>query len=184
MDTSNTANVTANGTPPALPDGAWKIDPARSEIGFAVKSMGLITVRGVFREYGGSLTVRGGGAAGELTIEAASLDTRNKRRDKHLRSPDFFDVERHPRIVFTATAVTARNGGVTVTGDLGIGGARLPLELPVNVESAGSGAIRLEGMTTIPRAAAGLDWNLLGMVARDAMLHADLTLESTRPEPA
>jgi len=177
MDTSNTADVTLDRS--ALPEGFWKVDPERSEIGFAVKSMGLITVRGVFHEYAGSLGVREGGADGELTIEAASLDTRNKRRDKHLRSSDFFDVERHPRIVFTATAVTARDGGVTVAGDLVIGSTRLRLELPVNVEPSAGGAVRLEGRTTVPRAAAGLDWNWLGMVGRDATLHARLVLERT-----
>ena len=177
MDTSNTADVTTNGTPFALPDGVWNVDPARSEIGFAVKSMGLVTVRGVFHEYGGSLNIRGETVAGELTIDAASLDTRNKRRDKHLRSPDFFDVERHPRVVFTATAVTERDHGVTVTGDLTIGFTHVPLELPVNVEPAAGGAVRLEAKTTVPRAATGLDWNLLAMVGRDVALHARLTLE-------
>ena len=92
-----------------LPDGVWTVDPQRSEIGFAVKDMwGLRIVRGAFGAYDGSLTVRGGGATGELTIEAGSLDTGQSRRDRHLRSPAFFDVERHPRIVFTATAVTPR----------------------------------------------------------------------------
>lgn len=176
MDTSNAPDVTTSRTRPALPEGAWKVDPERSEIGFAVKSMGLIPVRGVFREYAGSLAVRGDGAAGELTIEAASLDTQNKRRDKHLRSSDFFDVERQPRIVFTARAVTPRDAGVTVTGDLAIGSTRLPLEISVNVESAAGGTVRLEGETTVARAAAGLDWNWLGMVGRDAVLHARLTL--------
>ena len=174
MDTSNAADVTRKR--PALPEGAWKVDPERSEIGFAVKSMGLISVRGLFREYAGSLEVRGDGAAGQLTIEAASLDTRNKRRDRHLRSRDFFDVERHPCVVFAATAVSARDGGVMVTGDLTIGSTRLPLEIPVTVEPAAGGAVRLEGKTTVPRAAAGLDWNWLGMVGRDAVLHARLTL--------
>ncbi len=166
----------------ALPEGAWKIDPERSEIGFAAKSMGLITVRGVFHEYAGSLQVRGGGAAGELTIEAASLDTRNKRRDKHLRSSDFFDVERNPRVVFSATTVAAQDGGVMVTGELAVGSTRVPLELPVNVEHDAGGTVRLEAQTTIPRAAAGLDWNWLGMVGRDAALHARLTLERATPE--
>ena len=77
---------------------------------------GLQTVRGVFRAYDGSLQVRGGGAAGELTIETGSLDTGNSRRDRHLRSPDFFDVEGHPQIVFTAKGVTVGDNGLTATG--------------------------------------------------------------------
>jgi polyisoprenoid-binding protein YceI len=161
-----------------LPDGLWRVDPRRSEIGFAVKEMwGLHAVRGVFGAYDGSLNVRAGGAAGELTIEAGSLDTGNNRRDQHLRSPAFFDVERHPRIMFTATAVTARDGGLTVTGELAIGSARVRLEIPVNVEQLADGVLRLEGRTTVSRQAAGVAWNKLGMIRGDAMLHAQLALK-------
>ena len=175
--TTSTNQAAVSTTELPIPEGVWGVDPEDSEIGFAVKSMGLITVRGVFRKYGGSLKVRGNDAAVELAIEAASLDTRNKRRDKHLRSSDFFDAERQPRIVFTATAATPRDTGVTVIGDLVIGSTRIPLEIPVKVEHAAGGAVRLEGETTVPRAATGLGWNWLGMVGRDARLHARLTLE-------
>jgi AhpD family alkylhydroperoxidase len=98
-------------------------------------------------------------------------------KDKHLRSPDFFDVARHPRIVFTATAVTARDGGLTCTGELAVGSSRLRPEIPLNVEQTADGALRLEGKTTVSREAAGVDWNILGMIRRDAMLYAKLTLK-------
>jgi polyisoprenoid-binding protein YceI len=159
---------------PALRDGVWRIDPQRSEVGFAVKEMwGLRTVRGAFRAYDGSLK----DGAGELRIEAASLDTGNARRDRQLRSPDFFDVERHPWIVFAATAVTETDGGLTVTGELAIGRERVRLEIPVDIELMADGALRLEGQTTVSRKAAGLAWNKLGMIRGDAALHARLTLE-------
>lgn len=161
-----------------IPTGVWNVDPQRSEIGFAVKEMwGLRTVRGVFGAYDGSLKVRAGDAAGELTIQAGSLDTGHDGRDRQLRSPRFFDVERHPRIVFAATAVNARDRGLTVEGELAIGSARVPLEIPVDVEHLADGALRLEGTTAVSREAAGLDWNLLGMIRGDAALHAHLTLE-------
>src|SRR3954452_22420088 len=109
-------------TDPRLPQGVWRVASSRSEVGFAVKEMwGLRTVRGRFGAYDGSLQVRAGGAAGELRIEADSFDTGNRRRDRHLRSPAFFDVEHHPRIVFTTTAATVRDGGLTVRGTLAIG---------------------------------------------------------------
>lgn len=149
-----------------IPDGVWTVERQRSEIGFAVKDMwGLRTVRGVFRTYDGSLHAR----AGELTIEAASLDTGDARRDRHLRSPAFFDVERHPRIMFAATADTA-----TISGELTIGSARVPLEIPVDVEHTAD-TLRLEGRASVSRKAAGLDWNMLGMIRGDAALHARLT---------
>jgi polyisoprenoid-binding protein YceI len=161
-----------------LPDGVWSVDPQRSEVGFAVKAMwGLQTVRGIFGAYDGSLNVRAGGATGKLTIKAASLDTGNNKRDQHLRSPDFFDVERHPRIMFTATAVTAREGALTVTGELVIGSSHVRLDIPVSVEPTVDGALRLDGQTTTPREAAGIAWNKLGMIRGDATLHAQLTLK-------
>jgi polyisoprenoid-binding protein YceI len=171
-------HVLADTSEPALPNGVWSVAPSRSEIGFAVKDMwGLRTVRGAFGAYDGCLEIRAGGVAGELTIEADSLDTGNARRDRHLRSPAFFDVEQHPRIVFTATAVTPGDVGLTVSGELAIASSRVRLEIPVEAEQIGAGALRLEGTTTVSREAAGVAWNKLGMIRGDAMLHARLTLE-------
>jgi polyisoprenoid-binding protein YceI len=177
--TTATDNSRATTSPPTLPQGVWSIDAQRSEIGFAVKGMwGLRTVRGVFAAYDGSLEVRPGGVSGLLTIDAASLDTANERRDRHLRSSAFFDVERHPRIVFTATGVTAQGGGLTVEGELAIGSSRVRLEIPVEVKRIAGGALRVEGRTAASRTATGLAWNTLGMIRGDAMLHARLTFES------
>ena len=176
--TTTIDEIPAGTTELPVPDGDWSVDPQRSEIGFAVKEMwGLRTVRGVFGAYDGSLKIRGGGAAGDLTIEAGSLDTGHNRRDQHLRSPAFFDVERHPRIVFDATAITAREGGLTVKGELAIGSSRVRLEIPVHVEQMADGALRLEGKTTVSRKAAGMAWNKLGMIRGDAMLHTEVTLK-------
>ena len=165
-----------------LQDGDWRVDRERSEIGFDVKALwGIHTVRGVFGAYDGTLTVRAGGAAGNLTIDAGSLDTGHKKRDRHLRSPDFFDVERHPQIVFVPTSVTERDGGLTVAGELSVASTRLRLELPVNVTRMPDGAPRLEGRTTVAREAAGMTWNRLGSVGEDAVLHAQLTLAPAAP---
>ena len=179
IDTRKDTDVTtAEHTPElALPDGVWIVDPGRSKIGFDVKALwGLQTVRGVFAAYDGSLTVRASGAAGKLTIDAASLDTGHTKREVHLRSPDFFDVEKHPQIVFIATSVSERDGGLTVAGDLSVASRRLRLEIPVDVKSMPDGPPRLEGRTTVTREAAGMTWNRLGSIAGDAVLHAQLTL--------
>jgi hypothetical protein len=79
-------------------------------------------------------------------------------------------------MVVTTTAATARDGGVTVTGELAIVSSRVRLEIPVDVEHLADGALRLEGRTTVGRQAAGLAWNKLGMIRGDATLHAQLTL--------
>jgi polyisoprenoid-binding protein YceI len=160
-----------------VPAGVWRVDPQRSEIGFAVKEMwGLRIVRGVFGEFEGSLTVRAGRITGDLTIQADSVETGNKRRDKHLRSPAFFNVERQPRILFTTTALTARDGAMAVIGELAIGASRARLEIPVNVEQIDDRALRIEGKTTVSRHSVGVAWNVLGMIRGHAVLHAQLTL--------
>ncbi|HUA47011.1 MAG TPA: YceI family protein [Solirubrobacteraceae bacterium] len=175
-------NAVSSGMGPLLPEGAWSVNPQRSEIGFAVKNFwGLQTVRGVFGAYDGRLMVGAGGAGGELTIEAGSLDTGHKKRDRHLRSADFFDVERYPRMVFTATGVAARNGALTVDGDLAVGSSRIRLEVPVTAEQAAGGELRLEGSATVSRQTAGMPWNKLGMIGGDAVLHAHLTLNRAAP---
>jgi polyisoprenoid-binding protein YceI len=178
--TSATDDPPAATTELPLPDGAWNLDPQHSEIGFAVKDMwGLRTVRGRFTTYHGSLNVRAPDTVGELTIDAASIDTANHRRDQHLRSPAFFDVERHPQIVFTATALTTRQTGPTITGELTIGTSRVPLQIPIHITHMPDGALRLQAKTTVSRDAAGLAWNILGMIRGDATLHAQLTLKHT-----
>jgi polyisoprenoid-binding protein YceI len=160
-----------------ISDGVWSVDPHRSEIGFAVKAMyGLLTVRGAFGAYDGTLTVRADRAAGELAINTDSLDTGNQKRDQHLRSSDFFDAERYPQIVFTTTTVTAGDRGLTLTGELTIGSERRRLEIPVDVERSADGTVHLDGRTTVSRSAVGIAWNRLRMIGDDAQLHAQLTL--------
>jgi polyisoprenoid-binding protein YceI len=164
-------------TEPGLPDGAWTVDPQRSEVGFAIKEMwGLRTVHGVFTAYDGALKVHAGSAVGTLTIEADSISTDNDRRDQHLRSADFFDVDQHPQIVFTTRAINARDGGLMVVGHLLIGASRTRVEIPVTVEQRPDGSLRLEGTTAVSRKEAGLGWNKLGMIRDDTQLHARLTL--------
>jgi polyisoprenoid-binding protein YceI len=169
----------------SLPAGVWTVDRRHSEIGFAVKDMwGLRTVRGVFGEYEGSLMVRAGSVTGELTIEAGSVDTGNRRRDRHLCSGAFFDIERYPQVQFSATAVTPDESGSTFMGVLAIGSSRARIEVPVNVERTADGTLRVEGETAVSRQSAGLGWNMLGMIRGDAVLHARLTLNPQSSDDA
>lgn len=170
-------HILAGATGSPLPQGVWSVDSRRSEIGFAVKEMwGLRTVRGVFGRCKGGLVVRPEDAMGELAIEAASLDTGHAKRDRHLRSPAFFDAEHHAWIVFTLMSVEARDGRATVGGELAIGTSRTELEIPVDIQRQDGGSLRIGGQTALSRQAAGLAWNKLGMIRGDAMLHARLTL--------
>lgn len=105
----------------------------------------------------------------QLTIDASSLNTPNKRRDWHLRSADFFGVDEHPAIRFEASAVTYRPGGLTIAGDLHIGEARLRLHLPVDVyEEIDQLVLRTHAV--VSREHVGLGWNRLGMIGREVEL--------------
>jgi polyisoprenoid-binding protein YceI len=86
-----------------LPTGTWQVDSAYSRIEFAAKQLGISTVRGAFREFEGTLDLHEGGAYG--TVKTASLDTNNDRRDNHLRSRHFFEVEEHPELRYESTAI-------------------------------------------------------------------------------
>jgi polyisoprenoid-binding protein YceI len=175
--TGATDNPATHATDLLLGSGAWSIDLQHSEVGFAVRALGgLMTVRGVFDSFDGELRPGAGTGAGRLRIEAGSLNTRNSRRDRHLRSPDFLDVERHPRIVFAASATVALEGGLAFTGDLAIRGSRVPLQLPIAVERLGDGGLRIESAAVVSRRAVGMTWNWLGIVADDVSVHARLTL--------
>jgi polyisoprenoid-binding protein YceI len=161
-----------------LPTGSWSVDTDSSELGFGARGMfGLVPVRGQFRQFGGTLTVDGQGARGELTIQSATLDTHNAKRDQHLRSGDFFDVESHPTLTVELTGVMpASDGGVLATGVLRIRDNALAIEAPLTLSPAGPDRLVLTTAIDVDRAAAGVGWSKMGMIKGKAHLSAKLTL--------
>ena len=107
------------------PTGTWTVDAAHSKVGFAVKHLGIATVRGEFKEFEGTLEI-----GDDLTssraygkVKTASIDTGEPSRDDHLRSADFFDAENHPEITFESTAIEQLDEDVLkITGNLTIRG--------------------------------------------------------------
>jgi polyisoprenoid-binding protein YceI len=160
----------------AMP-GDWVLDPGRSSIRLKTKIMGLVPVTGVFRDVSGNGTVSADGeASGTLTVAAASIDTKNTRRDTHLRSADFFDSGNHPDIAFTADRIRPSGRGAAVTGTLTVRGRTRP----VSFEAAASvhgGEVWLDAEVHINRADFGLAWNLMGMTSMNNTLtiHAVFT---------
>jgi polyisoprenoid-binding protein YceI len=146
--------------------GSWALDAARSEIGLKSKSIwGLVPVKGVFREVTGTGTVSAAGdATGTITVAAKSIDTKNKKRDEHLRSADFFDVARTPDITFAAEQVTPSAEGVTVSGALTVLDRTRPVSFAARV-SGDETQVVLDGETEVNRADFGLTWNQLGMTS-------------------
>jgi len=113
----------------------WELDPAHSTIGFAIRHMMISTVRGQFRTFTGKATgdpKTPDKAAIEASIDAASIDTANEKRDGHLKSPDFFDVAKFPTITFKSKTITdAGAGKAKVTGDLTMHGVTKEVVLEV-----------------------------------------------------
>jgi polyisoprenoid-binding protein YceI len=123
-------------TPGVLPlrAGRWTLDPNHSAVHFVVRHLGLTNVRGRFAAFDASLEV--GGSLDDVGIEAevdmASVDTSNADRDAHLRSTDFFDIERHPTMSFRSTGIEdAGDGEYRLHGDLAINGVTRPVTLDV-----------------------------------------------------
>ncbi|HWX88598.1 MAG TPA: YceI family protein [Solirubrobacteraceae bacterium] len=100
---SSTSATPAATTP--LPTGTWRVDPIHSSVEFHVKHLGIATVKGQFKTFEGTLEVSPGAASAFGTLDVASVDTREPQRDAHLRSADFFEVERFPQITFESTAI-------------------------------------------------------------------------------
>ncbi|WP_234442954.1 YceI family protein [Streptomyces cellulosae] len=144
--------------------GQWTLDPARSSVGLFNKSMGgLFRVRGTFRELSGGGTIAPDGAAtGTLTIASASIDTKNKKRDEHLRSADFLDSATYPDIVFTAQRVAVDSTGATVQGTLSIHGTDRPFTFPAQVSAPGD-EVHLDAEVVVDRSDFGITWNRAGM---------------------
>ena len=148
--------------------GTWTIDPAHSSIGFVARHAMVTKVRGTFDEFEGIAIVDAGDFARSrvsLTIQAASIDTRNDQRDEHLRSNEFFAMDTYPRITFASTAVTQTGPAeFGITGDLTIKGTTRSVTVPFHFEGVARdpfGNLRagFEGSATINRKDYGLTWN-------------------------
>ena len=119
-----------------IPTGTWVVDPAHSYVGFAVKHLGISTVRGEFKEFEGTLEIREDVSAWRTcgTVRVASIDTAETDRDGHLRSPDFFDAAQFPEIAFESTSIEPLDEDeFRVTGRLTIHGVTNEIVLHAEV---------------------------------------------------
>ncbi len=159
--------------------GEWVLDPRESSIRLKSMAMwGLAPVNGVFREVSGNGTVSPAGeVSGTVMVAAASIDTKNTRRDRHLRSADFFDSGNNPDITFTADGARPSDQGAAVTGVLTVRGCTRPVSFDTAVSVQGGGEIWLDAEVRINRAGFGLTWNLMGMASMNTTLtiHAVFT---------
>jgi polyisoprenoid-binding protein YceI len=150
----------------------WTVDPDQSFVEFAIETFwGLTTVHGRFDRFEGSYENGPDGTTIELTIDADSVKTGNKTRDKHLRSTDFFHITEHPRVHFTSTRVHEVNGEILhVVGRLEAAGNAVQLEFPATLRPVGDG-LEVEATTTVDHSQLGMSSGQLGMIRRPATLH-------------
>jgi polyisoprenoid-binding protein YceI len=166
----------------------WGIDPDHSVAGFAVRHLMIANVHGHFSKVTGTIHFDPSHvthSSVEVTINATSICTGIKKRDEHLRSPDFFDVEKYPEIIFKSTSVEITGSNrCKVNGDLIIHGITHPVILEVEyfgpVKSPhGATSIGFAAMTKINREDYGMAWNEAVeaggvMVGRDVLIVLDV----------
>jgi polyisoprenoid-binding protein YceI len=165
----------------------WEIDPVHSSIGFTVRHMVVSKVHGQFTKWGGTLELDPGELTAskiDITIDAASIDTRDAKRDGHLKSADFLDVEKQPNITFKSKLIEKKNAeAYRLMGDLSIRGVTRDVVLDVEFggrakDPWGSERMGFSAKTKIDRKDFGAKWNAAleagGFVVGDMV---DITIE-------
>jgi polyisoprenoid-binding protein YceI len=172
----------------------WRLDSAHSAAHFSVRHMMVSNVRGQLGKVSGTLRYDQSDpktATVEATIDVTGIDTRNEKRDAHLKSPDFFDVAQFPSITFKSTKVEAAGDGkLRVTGDLTLHGVTKPVTLMVEgptppIKDARGSRIGASATATISRKDFGMTWNRAietgGFVVSDEVA---ITIDAELTQPA
>jgi len=150
-----------------VPTGTWNVDPAHSKVGFAVKHMGIATVRGEFTEFEGTLEIGQdlSTARAHGTVKVESVDTNEPQRDTHLRSADFFDAEQYPELQFESTRIEALDDEeFRITGNLTVHGVTNEVVLHADMQGTdtdpwGNERVGLEITGQLSRGDYGMTFN-------------------------
>jgi polyisoprenoid-binding protein YceI len=173
------------GSGPARAADKYEIDPEHTSVSFKISHLGISLVHGRFNEVAGTAVVDADDPAKSsftLTIPVRSIDTKVKKRDDHLRSADFFDVEKHPDLVFKSTRVKRTEKGLEVTGEVTLHGVTKPLTFELTGGKTGEfppGTHRV-GYTTafvLKRSEFGMK-TMLGPVGDE--VHVEIGLEAIK----
>lgn len=165
-------------------DGTFVLDPTHTRIGFVARHAMVTKVRGSFNSFEGTATTGPelAGASITVSIDTASVDTRNADRDKHLRSDDFFNAEAFPKLTFVSTEITAPDSDVLrVTGDLTIRDITRSVTIDFEYTGAvidpwGNTRLGLEGSVVVNRKDFNLTWNA-ALEAGGVLVSDKVTLE-------
>jgi polyisoprenoid-binding protein YceI len=161
-------SVSASTNPSAINATRWTLDPGHSAVGFSVRHLMITNVRGEFEKFQGEVTYDAAHPEAtriDATIDVASVNTREPKRDSDLRSALFFDAENHPAMTFVSKSAKTTNGETDVTGDLTIRGVTREVTLSirdisdVQVDMRGNPRIGATASTKIKRSDFGMTWN-------------------------
>jgi polyisoprenoid-binding protein YceI len=179
----------------ALAADVYELDPAHSRVGFSVRHMMLSDVEGSFGEFSGKIELDGTDVAqlkASGVVKAASINTENKDRDAHLRSPDFFDAAKYPEITFQSRNVEKRGGQYVLLGDLTMHGVTKEIPLTITMagpiaDMMGKSRIAVKASATINRQDFGVKWSKTldngGLVVGDEVNIA-ISTEAVQQAPA
>ena len=165
--------------------GEYTLDPSHTRLGFVARHAMVTKVRGAFNEFEGTARIDGGDpskSSARVVIKVASVDTRNADRDAHLRSADFFDVEKYPEIVFVSTGVSqVGERTFRLSGDLTIKDVTRPVSIDFEYQGSardpfGNQRIGFEGSTVVSRKEFDLTWNA-ALETGGVLVSDDVTLE-------
>jgi polyisoprenoid-binding protein YceI len=163
--------------PIALDAGAWSVDAETSHARFTAATLGgLVKTPGCFRSLSGDLTIEHDRAAGVLRIDASSIDTGNRLRDRHLRSRDFFGASKHPELRYELHTLTPLGPDtLRLDGQLTIAGTRTALPLDAELRVHSDQVVEISTRTEVDRVALGVR-GAPGMVPRTVELDIRVTL--------
>jgi polyisoprenoid-binding protein YceI len=158
--------------------GSWTLDPARSQVLLETRhTWGLFPLHGVFRQVTGNGTVTAAGkVTGTFTVAAGSIETKNKARDKDLRSAKLFDIDNHPDITYAVDDMQPASDGVRVTGSLTVRGCTRPLSFDAKVSATGD-EVQMDAEVPVNRADFGLTYSPMRMAPMNnaIVIHAVFT---------
>lgn len=193
--TQNDSNATKISYVP-IPGGAYSIDPAHSSINFSIRHLLINNVRGRFDDYTGTITYNPDDitkSSVEFAAKVASIDTDIAKRDEHLRTADFFDVEKYPEMTFKSTRIERKGKDSFIAhGDFTLHGVSKQVAIPFEIFGAvkdpwGGTRMGVEAATTINRQDYGVNFNQPMaegglMIANEVRI--ELVLEAVKQEPA
>jgi polyisoprenoid-binding protein YceI len=192
MTTATAAVSTPSGrTLEGLVPGVWSVDASHSEVGFTARHLMVSKVRGRFTDYTATITVAPNvlDSKVEATVQLESVETRDEKRDAHLKSADFFHVEEHPTMSFVSTGIRENGSDFYLDGDLTIRSTTHPVTFDLEFNGVAAGpwggsSAGFSAETEINRKDFGLEWNVAlesGGVLVSEKVKISLEIEASAP---